>query len=301
MDRTALTLAAVCALTGALAAQQPLTKFDVASIRRTLIEPPTPAARSPLVAQSVAPRFDVASVKRAIPGETGGRVRFLPGGRFVGENVSLEFVIQQVYQLRDFQVVATPTLKAIIRDGYGARYYIEGRGREDSAPDQVREMVKTLLADRFRLRVHDETRDLPVYALVPADGGVKGARATNGKGGGIELVAPGWIRGFGIGGAALARALSDYLDRPVIDQTKLTDVLDFDLTWATIENAAADTPPGCHPSALEMAKRPRYEKTKLSCPSIFTAVREQLGLILDARRAPIPVLVIDTVEYPTPD
>lgn len=258
------------------------------------------AVALPLDAQSDAPRFDVASVKRAVPGETGGRVRFLPGGRFLGENVSLEFVIQQVYQLRDFQVVAAPSMKAIIKDGYGARYQIEGKGREDSAPDQVRGMVKTLLADRFQLRVHEETRDLPVYALVFASGGVKGARAPDAKGGGLESVAPGWIRGFGTGSAALARALSDYVDRPVIDQTNLADVLDFDLTWA-IENATADTPPGCHPGVLEMAKRPRYEKAKLSCPSIFTAVREQLGLVLDARRAPIPVLVIDSVEYPIPN
>lgn len=77
---------------------------------------------APLAAQSPGPAFEVASVKRAEPGKTGGRVRFLPGGRFVGENVSLEFVIQQVYGLRDFQLIAAPPLKAIIKDGYGARY-----------------------------------------------------------------------------------------------------------------------------------------------------------------------------------
>lgn len=253
-----------------------------------------------LAAQSDTPRFEVASVKRAVPDTTGSRVGFPPGGRFVAENVALEFVIQQAYGLRDFQVVASPPVKAIIKDGDDARYQIEGKGREDSTPEQVREMVKTLLADRFQLRVHEETRDLPIYALVPASGGVKGARASDGKGGGIELVAPGWIRGFGTGFGFLAQTLSRYVDRPVVDHTNLKDVLDFDLTW-TIENAAADTPPGCHPNVLEMAKHPRYQKTKLSCPSIFTAVREQLGLMLDARRAPIPVVVIDSVERPTPD
>jgi uncharacterized protein (TIGR03435 family) len=250
----------------------------------------------PLAAQSDAPRFDVASVKAAVPGTIGGGVRFLPGGRFVGENVFLKFVIQQVYRLRDFQVVVTPAVKAIVED---ARYQIEGKGREDSASEQVREMVKTLLADRFQLRVHMEARDVPVYALVPESGGVKGARAADGKGGGIEMVAPGWIRGVGTATGYLAEMLSRYVDRPVVDQANLKDVLDFDLTWTTMENAA-DTP-GCHPTVLEMAKRPRYEKAKLSCPSIFTAVREQLGLRLEARRAPMPVLVIDSVERPTPD
>ena len=253
-----------------------------------------------LSAQSDVPRFEVASVKRAVPGTPGGRVQFLPGGRFVGENVSVKFVIQQVYGLRDFQVVPTLPVKAIIEDAFGVRYQIEGKGREGSTPDEIREMVKTLLADRFQLRAHEETRELPVYALVPAVGGVKGARAFDGKGGGIEFVARGWIRGVGTGIGYLAQFLSGYVDRPVVDQTNLKDVLDFDLTW-TIENEAADTPPGCHPSVLEMAKHPRFQKTNLSCPSLFTAVREQLGLMLDARRAPIPVLVIDSVQPPTPD
>jgi len=254
-----------------------------------------------LAAQSDAPRFEVASVKRAVPGTTGGRVQFLPGGRFVGENVPLEFVIQQLYGLRDFQIVAAPPLKDIIKDGNAARYQIEGKGREDSTPEQLREMAKTLLADRFQLRSHMDTRELPVYALIPESSGVKGARVPDGKGGGIEFVANGWIRGFGTRVGSLAEVLSRFVDRPVVDQTNLPDVLDFDLIWTTIDNANPDTPPGCHPSVLEMAKRPRYEKTKLTCPSLFTAVREQLGMRLDARRAPVPVLVIDSVQLPTPD
>lgn len=115
-------------------------------------------------------------------------------------------------------------------------------------------------------------------------------------------MAPGWIRGRGTGIGFLAEVLSRHVDRPIVDRTNLTDVLDFDLTWTTLENAdGGDTTPGCHPSVLEMAKRPRYEKTRLSCPSIFTAVREQLGLSLEPQRAPIPVLVIDSVQPPTPD
>jgi len=128
---------------------------------------------------------------------------------------------------------------------------------------------------------------------------VKGARAPDGKGGGIELVALGWIRGMGTTPAALADTLSRYVDRPVVDLTNIKDVLDFDLTWTVLENADSDAPPGCHPTVLEMAKRPRYEKTKLTCPSIFTAVREQLGLRLDRRDAPTEVLVIDSIQLPT--
>jgi uncharacterized protein (TIGR03435 family) len=243
--------------------------------------------------------FDVTSVKRAVPGTPGSRVRLLPGGRFVGENVAIQFVIQQAYGVRDYQIVAAPPWKAIIADGFNQRYEIEARGRESATEAEMKEMVKALLADRFQLRLHMETRPLPVYALVQDSGGVKVARVPDGKGGGIESVAPGWIRGMGIEPRFLADSLTRYLDRPVVDRTNLKEVLDFDLTWTTLESVAADTPPGCHPSVLEMAKRPRYEKTKLSCPSLFTAVREQLGLRLDAQDAPTGVIVIDSIQLPT--
>ncbi len=253
----------------------------------------------PLAAQGPGPAFEVASVKRAVPGTPGGRVQFLPGGRFVGDNVSLEFMIQQAYGLRDFQVIAAPQWKAILGDGFDRRYQVEGRGPESASQEQLKEMLKTLLADRFQLRVHKETKDLPIYALVRAGGEVKGARAPDGKGGGMESVAPGWIRGVGIRSSVLAESLSRYVDRPVFDRTNLTDVLDFDLTWTTLETPA-DTP-GCHPSFQEMAKRAsRYALgATASCPSIFTAVREQLGLRLDAQLGPVEVLVIDSLQFPT--
>ena len=248
--------------------------------------------------QTQARSFDVVSVKRAVPGTPGSRVRFLPGGWFVGENVAIQFVIQQAYGVRDYQIIAAPQWKAIIADGYNQRYQIEARGPESLTEAEMKEMVRTLLADRFQLRLHTETRPLPVYALVPDGSGVKVARAPDGKGGAIELVARGWIRGIGTTPGSLADSLSRYVDRPVVDRTNVKDVPDFDLTWTTLENVDADTPPG-DPSVLEMAKRPRYEKTKLSCPSLFTAVGEQLGLRLEAQNAPTEVMVIDSIQLPT--
>jgi uncharacterized protein (TIGR03435 family) len=253
---------------------------------------------APLAAQAP-PAFEVASVKRAVPGTLGGRVRFLPGGRFVGENVSLEFMIRQAYGLRDFQLVTAPEWKAILGDGFDRRYQVEARGAESASEAQLKEMLKTLLADRFQLRAHKETRDLPIYALVLAEGGAKGARAPDDKAGGIETVAPGWIKGMGTRTGFLAEVLSREVDRPVIDRTNLKDVLDFDLTWTTNETPA-DTP-GCHPSFQEMAKRAsRYALgATASCPSIFTALQEQLGLRLEAQIGPVEVLVIDAVQFPT--
>src|SRR5688572_26732168 len=134
-----------------------------------------------------APTFEAVSVKRSVPGTTGGRVQFLPG-RFVGENVPLDFLLQQVYGVRDFQIVAPPELKAIIADSRDSRYQIQAKANDTATPEQVKEMVKMLLADRFGLRLHQEMRALPVYALVQARGGVKGAREATGPPGGVSLV-----------------------------------------------------------------------------------------------------------------
>jgi len=253
-----------------------------------------------LAAQTPNPKFEVASVKRAVPGTTGGRVQFLPGGRFVAENVPLDFLLQQAYGLRDFQIVAAPELKAIVADGYGRRYDIQAKADESVSSDQLKEMVKTLLAERFSLRAHKETRDLPVYALVQARGGVKGARAADGSPGGIEMVASGWIRGGRVTTKHLVETLSRFVDRPVIDRTNLDQVLDFDLTWTPL-TAGANEPTsdaGCPSSFNDMAQRRGWTRT-FSCPSIFTAVQEQLGLRLEAQQAPLEALVIDAVKPPT--
>lgn len=251
-------------------------------------------------AQTPPPAFEVASVKRAAPGITGGRVQFLPGGRFVGENVPLDFLLQQVYGLRDFQIVADPKWKAIVAD---TRYHIDARAADPSASrEHLEEMAKTLLRERFELRLHTERRERPVYLLIPAGGGVKGARPADRPPGGIASMAPGWIRGMGVATDQLAQALTRYVDRPVVDRTKIDQLLHFDLTWTPIDlsgAAAAPSVPGCPPTFQDMAKRLGWTLEDTTCPSIFTAVEEQLGLKLDPQNAPLDVLVIDSVEMPT--
>src|SRR5687768_10270271 len=161
-----------------------------------------------LSAQAPGPTFEVASIKHAESGLQGGRVRFLPGGRFSGENVPLDFVLQQVYGLRNFQIIGAAQWKAIM----AARYQMEAKGPESATEAQLKEMAKTLLAERFQLRVHKETRELPVYALLVAKDGVKGAGPDEGKRGGITLVLPGWIRGQRVALGYLAEMLSSYVD-----------------------------------------------------------------------------------------
>lgn len=251
--------------------------------------------------QATPPAFEVASVKSAIPGDTGGKFQFLPGGRFVAINVPLDFLIQQIYQVRDFQVVGAPNWMAIIADGTNARYEIQAKGDESATEAQVREMVKALLADRFQLKTHKETRNLPVYALIPAKSGVKLPVAKdNGRprgGGGLTSMANGWIQGTNVAMALFIQALSRSMDRPVVDKTNFTEAFDFRLTWTPDSDPPSDG--SCPASFAALQERLGPAPAPANCPSIFTAVQEQLGLKLDPQRDPVEVLVIDHVERPS--
>lgn len=204
-------------------------------------------AISPLLAAlawgQAAPTFEVASVRSAAPGETGGRMQFLPGGRFSATNVPLNYLIQQIYGLRNFQIAGDPQWMSVIADGRDARYYIDAKAAEPASEALMKEMVKTLLAERFQLKVHRDTRDLPVYALIPAKNGVKLQPAKdNGRprgSGGIAFMVCGWIQGANVAMPALVSALSEVADRPVVDKTGFTEAFDFRLTWAPDSGAEA--------------------------------------------------------------
>jgi uncharacterized protein (TIGR03435 family) len=199
---------------------------------------------------------------------------------------------------------------SIIADGTNARYEIQARGAESATEAEVREMVKALLADRFQLRVHKEIRELPVYDLVPAKTGVKLAVAKdNGRppgSGGIAFMVKGWIQGTNVAMPSLILALSQLVDRPVVDKTNFTGAFDFRLTWTpdaagSEEPGALTSDPGCPPSFAAFQEQRGLKQEAWSCPSIFTAVQEQMGLKLDPQKDPTEVLVIDHVERPSAD
>jgi uncharacterized protein (TIGR03435 family) len=165
------------------------------------------------------------------------------------------------------------------------------------AVERVRQMVRRLLAERFKLKVHHETRQLPIYSLVmakenrslggdlrPSSRNCEEEWKTQGKPdagnlacGYIQGGPPGTIRGHAVELGPFARDLHDWTGRPVVDRTGLTGRFDFTLTWA---------PEG---------------STDTDAPSIFTALQEQLGLKLEPTTGPVDVLVIDSVERPIPD
>lgn len=242
--------------------------------------------------------FEVVSVKPNFSGAAGGSVRITPGGRLVAQNATLRVLIGSAYDVRDFQLFGGP-------DWVKAEHYdIEAKAQNDAPTEQmISLMLRGLLADRFRLITHRETRDLPVYRLVIAKGGNKLKPAVGGNC--TPMVPPpnpsqidpntfrpcsgfntvnGMLRGGRVGMERLAIALSRILGRTVIDDTGLTGTYDVNLLWKPDETQALQIPlPVVDPSA----------------PSLFTAIQEQLGLRLESGKGPVEVLVIDAAEKPS--
>jgi uncharacterized protein (TIGR03435 family) len=232
------------------------------------------------------PSFDVASIKLNKSGNSSSGSSTRPGGRLTVTNETLRELIREAYVLQDFQVVGGPGWMS------SDRFDIAAKGDANPNDDQMRLMLQSLLAERFDLVVHTETKDMPIYALVRArEDGKLGASLTVSDidcagpaprprpcGSHINLGPKGaTIVAVSTSMARLAASLSSQLDRIVLDRTGLAGGFDVDLRWTPEQ--AADT----------------------SGPSLFTALQEQLGLKLESTRGPVEVLVIDRVEPPTAD
>jgi uncharacterized protein (TIGR03435 family) len=242
-------------------------------------------------------------------------VRPVPGRLLA--NASLQMLIQNAYGVQAFQIAAGPGwLKS-------DRFAIEAKADGNATRDQIFLMLQSLLEERYQLRVHRETRELPVYALVAAKGGLRlkspkegvcvepttdapldwaGGRMLLPQAGPLPPTRCGTLRvmlgipaalmqGGKIAMAELARSLSLVMDRTVIDRTGFTGLSDIQLSFLPDESTAAmpPPPPGAT-SALEM-----------KVPSIPTALQEQLGLRLESTKGPVEVIVIDHAERPSGD
>jgi bla regulator protein BlaR1 len=248
------------------------------------------AAVTGLLAQSpVAPKvFDVVSVKPSAPDEHNSFMfQNLPGGTLRLAGVPLRMLMMQAYDVKVFQISGGPDWIRTERwDILAKAEGVEGRlSRAQENP-----MLQALMADRFQLKVHQETREMPVYALVVDKKGSKLAANTDSKqqfrfGDGSLDVKKG-------GAAALATWLSRQLGRVVIDKTELTGEYDYKLEWTPDPGEGGAESIGLPPEA----PRPHVDT---SGPSIFTAVQEQLGLRLVSQKGPVEMIVIDSVERPS--
>ena len=254
-------------------------------------------------------RFETASIKRTSGDAQGVMLRFLPGGSFDGINVTLGSVTRLAYGLQDFQIVGGPEWLNV------DRFDIQARGPAGAVDSETRRRLQSLLAERFALKAHRETRNHPIYALVlaRADGSL-GPRLRRSQYDPEKLqeeVAKAFrenpatfsppqcgltvTRRLGSCGttmAALASLFPIYTGRMVVDRTGLTGGYDYDLRFGDRPIPGVG-PGGGFPFPVESGDP--------DAPSLFTALEEQLGLKLEARTEPVEVLVIDHVEQPTPN
>ena len=219
------------------------------------------------------PAFEAASIHESRTDQSSTHLA-LSEGRLSAENCTLSYLVQEAYGLRDFQVVGGPQW---VLDGNGSRFDIQAKAVATTSDDQLKLMAQTLLADRFRLKVHREMRPVPVYALITAKSGPKLQTPKPGEGRSIESGPPGFMSGANVPMSLFIDEFSGKVDRPVIDKTEFSNRFDFTLRWTPDKPGNADPNLG----------------------SIFTAIQEQLGLQLRPQKLPIEVLVIDHVEKPS--
>jgi uncharacterized protein (TIGR03435 family) len=257
--------------------------------------------------------FEVATVKPNKSGEPRQFIQRQPGGRVTVTNMPLRALITFAYQLAPFQLVGGPSWLAADRFDMVAK--LEGNPEfpaPGSGPDPIQLAMRGLMADRFKLKTHHETREMEIYALVTVKPGVPGpalkpattdcaaqAKAGPRAGGPPQppasgvvpcgiMGSPGIIRFGGFPLSQLATMLSGQSGRMVVDRTGLAGSWEFELHFAAEQRG--QPPPGVDVPAPDP-----------DAPSLFTALQEQLGLKLESTKAPVDVLVIDSAEPPTPD
>lgn len=256
--------------------------------------------------------FDVASVRPSQPGAPSATLRRLPDGSFSATNQTLSSFLTLAYQIQIFQLVGAPTWVST------ERWDIEAKTRgtvppqsSDQAPSDLL-MLRALLEDRFQLVTRREVRNTSVYALVaerndgrlgpqirrsPDDVCARMRAAASAAAAAAPPDTPRecGLRGDGLGGTAatfrargvllsdFVRTLSGQVQRIVVDRTGLAGEWDFDLAF------------------MPLRLKPTVGDPASESASIFTALREQLGLKLESIEAPVEVLVIERVERASPN
>lgn len=280
----------------------------------------TLAAQTTQSPDTSTPAFEVATVKPNRTDRAGGSL-VLPPGRFTATNVSLKILITNAYQLSFFQVVGGPDWTST------ERFDIAAKAPDGAPPEQTRAMVRALLKDRFKLVVHMETRDTPIFALVKArDGDQLGpslkrsttecgplraqraaalAEVARARGGRVpvppppsanELVVCG-MRVGGRGGPTLTYRAGN------ITMAALANALRPYVGRGVVDRTGLN---GEFDFDLQFSAPPTTAQTGTGVPvaslddaaSIFTALQEQLGLKLEPTRGPVELMVIDSAERP---
>jgi uncharacterized protein (TIGR03435 family) len=249
---------------------------------------PTPPPRLPPMAADANPSFEVATIKPSQP-DRPGKIFGVQGSHFRTVNTTLADMIKFAYGVQDKQIIGAPSWVE------SDKFDIEAQPDAPGAPnkDQVSMMMQKLLTDRFQLKFHKDTKELPAYVLTAAKTGQKMTKSE------VPDQLPGlFFTNISPATLTVRNATMDdvchlfqsaVLDRPVVDQTGITGKWNFLLKWTADESQFSGMGVKVPPPS-DAADAP---------PPLFTAIQEQIGLKLDAGKAQIPVLVIDKVEKPS--
>jgi uncharacterized protein (TIGR03435 family) len=250
-----------------------------------LLSGPSARAQAPVAAPTPV-KFEVASLKPSQPGGRGGGIRPTPGGeRYVATNVPLKLLITVAYRVKAEQVVGGPDW--INTDPYD----MNAKAEKPSSVEDLHLMLQDLLAERFKLKFHRETKEMPVYALTVDKNGPR-LQAHEAQSAGdpwIDQTQEQFLHmtmhAKFVSMDYFAWRLAQLLDRPVLDLTKLKGGYDFDLAYTR------ELPPGL-PEGAVLNGVP----VDTSGPPIFEAIQKQLGLKLERQKGPVEIIVIDRAE-----
>ena len=251
--------------------------------------------------------FEVASIKPNSGDDHRIGLQILPGGGLRTTGTPLRFLITFAYDVRDFQVSGGPAWINserfdIMAKGEGAAATdapVDPRQMTDAqmktASQQLREKLRALLADRFQLTIHHETKEQSVYALVVGKGGSKLQVSESKANERRMMMGRGRLEGHGVPLDMLTSTLSNQLGRPIIDRTGLAGYFNIKLEWTPDPGQGTGGPfGGPPPPGVEAPPAPDPNG-----PSIFTAIQEQLGLRLESEKGPVELIVIDHVDKPS--
>ena len=237
------------------------------------------------------PEFELADVQVSKPGSSEASLKFLPGGKLQAFGVTLQDLILIGWNLDENRISGAPAW--LDTD----RFDIVAKAPHAASDDALRLMLQALLAQRFGLKVHQEDKTIPVYALVVGKRGARLKASESQEESGCPLKLIDGARTLICKGVTMAefadrirQAAAAYLDHPVVDLTGITGRYDFTVAWmgkGKVMGTANGR--GGEPGATPQASEPSGGLT------VFDAVDKYLGLRLESQKRPLATVVIDAV------
>jgi len=233
-------------------------------------------------------QFEVASLKPSAGEMRGGGIRPAPGGqKYEAVNCSIKTMITVAYRIKADQIIGGPEWLN------SARYDMQAKAEKASSPDELHMMLMNMLVERLNLKFHHEKREMAMYALTVDNGGPKLTPHEAPNAGDLWIDVSASVLHVKMKATYapidyFAFRLSDFMDRPVVDMTGLHGGYDFNLEFTR------ELPPN-----FPEGGKINGEDPDTSGPTVYMAVKQQLGLALKAQRGPVDVIVIDHADRPT--